>query len=397
VGLLLTIGSAQSYAQDDPNNLIPDSFKGIITVLKPGDKPDTKTYVEENSRDGLRLRGVHRANPAPPYNRFSYLMAWRQDASGKLPVLLTIAGTPAVKQIDYDAWREEAGPKENGVDGHLEDFARRGYLGVMAFDPFGLRLDGSMEHACAPETIASAVKQATDDLKIVLDGLGNEPEADMRHVVIVASGASAIAALSLAAQHVDGLEATVNISGGLYIRNCDQAAVNKTISEILSGIGADHPAPSLWLYADNNEILDQATTNAWHDTYVKAGGGADLAFIDMNGKPGYLLGNLPASFLKMTPHINGFLDNLGLPAVHEAEVDKLVARLGDEKFRNLARLYLVGPSYKALAVSQSGKWIGMDFSETVDIPAYGAALHDCNQTSGGEGCHILMLNNDYQQ
>jgi hypothetical protein len=230
-----------------------------------------------------------------------------------------------------------------------------------------------------------------------LTALRNEPEADMGQVVIVANGASALAALALAARHIDGVKGIVNTSGGLILNGCDLRAINEAMGDRLTDYGKMGTVPSLWLYADNDQAFDMATVNHWRDAYANGGNSAELAFVSMEGKPGYLLNFLPTSVVKKMPYVDRFLGHLGLPTIKESDVDKLIAKLGNAAFRALAREYLSGPGDKALAVSHSGKWVGAEYADLDDSIAVNFALRDCNQRSGGEACHILMLNNDYQR
>ena len=393
VGTLLAIFASQATGQDKPGEPSPNKPQ-TSTVLSKGEQSDPDTDISENTRDGLRFRTVARRDSGDPSGWQIYGLSWPEATTGQLPVALIISSRPEAKVIDTDLWSKESGRKDNGMSGHSDDFARRGYLAVWIM--LTHQMSDLEFSSCQPEAIATAIEQGVEKIQRLLNALRKEPEADLKHIVIIANGATAVTALVLATRHVDGLKGVINVSGGLSLPDCDARATNDVIGKILATGGANRSTPSLWLYADNDEAFDQMTVGDWRDAYMKVAGDVDLAFIGMDHKPGYLLNFLPASFLRMAPRINGFLDHLGLPAVHESDVDKLVTKLGDEKFRDLAREYLAGPGHKALAVSQSGKWVGTDFSETNDIGAINFTLRDCNQRSG-EGCHILMLNNDYQR
>jgi dienelactone hydrolase len=318
-----------------------------------------------------------------------YLAMRRKGTVGRLPVAIV-----------YKALPETNGPlpldftfNENQ---QLKDLALRGYLAIGLTRPGNARSNVFLyaQDRCAPDKVDDLFARGADYLQAVIGSVSQEPSADPRRIIVVANGGASMDSIALATRHVDGLKAIVNVSGGVYIENCQASDI---VRQILSTYRADVSVPTLWLYADNDTLFDKTLVTAERDTYVAAGGRAELWFLHVDGEPGYLLNFSRQGRLAILPHVDSFLAKLGLPAVVDANVDQLVALLGSERFRDLARQYMSGPSEKALVASNSRRWVGWNFNGPNRDSAIKAALEVCGEHATSEACHVIMINNDIQQ
>jgi dienelactone hydrolase len=277
---------------------------------------------------------------------------------------------------------------------HTRDMAVRGYLAV-SVEHDVLRSQAYLDNnnRCSIGVLNDVFQRNADYLQAVLHAVAADPAADMQHIVIVANGAASLDALALATRRIDGLRAVVNVAGGASIRNC---AIGELVNAMLAIYGAQGTVPSLWLYADNDGYLDQATVNGMLQAYTQAGGNAHADFLHLDGERPILLLTSTIGRSLMLPRIDAFLKQLGLPGTQEKDIDALTARLGGESHRALAREYLQAPCEKALVASTAGDWLGYEVNAEFPSKAKNLALARCQNSAAGRTCHVIMQNNAFQ-
>ena len=91
-----------------------------------------------------------------------------------------------------------------------------------------------------------------DDLAATLRSVAQRPDADPAHVIVIGESAGGAAGIALAARHPPGLQAVINVSGGLRFEECPK---EEELVAAFRAYGARSRVPSLWIYARNDSFF----------------------------------------------------------------------------------------------------------------------------------------------
>ena len=158
------------------------------------------------------------------------------------------------------------------------------------------------------------------DIDAVIDYMSAQPYVDGARVVVAGGsfgGWNTLAYGVLNRREVKGL---INFAGGALISNCPMEALSQDLA--LKHYAQATRLPSLWLYGENDSKFSTPVWHAMFDSYVEAGGKAELADVgkflpDTHNMMGY-----PEGLVVWAPKVDAFLARIGLPN-HIAHPDYL--------------------------------------------------------------------------
>ncbi len=306
---------------------------------------------------------------------------------GRLPIALITHGSP----------RDPAGRAKYRARFMLpqaRDLAHRGWLVVAVMRRgFGASEGPFAEgYTCAAPDFGKALDTAAQDIEAVRRAIAERSDADATRVLGLGVSVGGAAMLAWAATRPKGLVGVVNISGGSGAfkpeNNCDEDRLVSTFA----AYGARSPAPTLWLYAENDSYFGPGLVRRLHGAYTREGGEATLALFGSVGRDGHQLWDLFAGRALWLPTLDQFLRAQNLSTWDSRPIDALASRLPARERAAMAR-YLSAPGEKALSVSRVKRkawfWAG-----SADIhSARQKSLEGCERDSA-ERCDVLVENFD---
>jgi dienelactone hydrolase len=192
-------------------------------------------------------------------------------------------------------------------------FAERGYLAAIPQRPGHGETGGVWVEdygSCQNPHYLEAGLAAAREVRAVLNALLGRHDVRRDRIVLVGHSAGGWASLALAALQPPGLAAVINFAGGLGGRSYDIPHRNCAPERLIAAAGqygASARVPTLWIYARNDTYFDPALATAMAGAFVRAGGRADLRFIDGDSSDGHFILFDAAAEPKWTPLVERFL------------------------------------------------------------------------------------------
>ena len=245
-------------------------------------------------------------------------------------------------------------------------FLSRGYAVAMPMMRGYAGSEGQQIYShCNQELVGLSNAQ---DIDAVINYMSIQPYVDGSRVVVAGGsfgGWNTLAYGTLNRREVKGL---ISFAGGALISNCPMEALSQDLA--LKHYAQATKLPSLWLYGENDSKFSTPVWHAMFESYVEAGGRAELADLgkfmpDTHNMMGY-----PEGQAVWAPKVDAFLGRIGLPnhatnpgylpapfppATHAAVLDDVAAvpYLNDAG-RSAYRKFLTLPMPRVFFVAPSG-------------------------------------------
>jgi dienelactone hydrolase len=323
--------------------------------------------------------------------RLEALIMRRADAKGRLPIALITHG----KNFAVD---ENARKSARDVIGQMHDFAHRGWLAVSVLRRGFGRSEGpeTRSGGCDHQNFRDYFTYNADDLMAALEVVARRPDADAARVLGIGVSAGGGSVIALAARQPKGLVAVVNVSGGLHLkrRNGDSCDFADSLTDAFGFFGRQNRTPTLWLYAENDNLFGADLVRRMHAAYVAGGGVAELKIFPPIGDDGHRLCNRFEGRKQWLPVLDAFLLANRLPTWDRAALEaKIRTVLNVDTSRASIETYLAAPSPKALAMARTSRkfswWAGGK-----DLAAMRQkSIADCEQKNS-EPCTVVLENFD---
>lgn len=278
-----------------------------------------------------------------------------------------------------------------GMTSRALAFAKRGFVAVVAMRRgYGTSQGQYAENdgTCEATRYLEASRAGARDLVATVAAAAARPGVDRTRILVVGDSVGGINALALAAMPPPGVLGVVNFAGG---RGGDPAEPGKVcqpdrLIEAVRSFGAAGKLPTLWIYAENDQLFSAALARQMYQSYVGPGGKATLAMLPPIGRDGHRV--FMEGGAAWREPLDAFLRQHGLPTLQPtaAATPALPAGLGANG-RAGFQAYLQSPlPYKAFASSGDGL-TGWAASPRARDEARRAALANCQKA--GRACDVV--------
>ena len=318
--------------------------------------------------------------------RLEALVVKGVEAGGRLPLAFVSSGRPGSTSDSLD-------DAFTALQPIARDLARRGWLSVIVNRRGYGRSDGSIQSddlRCEKTTMLSYMYSDADELRAALEVLAKRSDVDATRIMSIGHSAGGGASMGFNARSVPGTVGIVNLSGGEHWDSCH---VENSIPIDFRDLGSHSRAPSLWIFAHNDENHPPEQVDAMREAFTAAGG--KLRFLQIEDAPGsgHTATITSPGRRKWLPVMDAWLRERNLPTWSLARVDTLMNQLGwgrmGESRRTFLKDYIDGPGEKALAGDSNN---GASWSQRATLEeARTEALARCQQK--GVPCTVLMENN----
>lgn len=276
-----------------------------------------------------------------------------------------------------------------GLTAQATAFARRGFVAVVAMRRgYGTSQGQYAESdgSCEATRFAEASKAGARDLVAIVAAAAALTSVDRSRILVIGESVGGVAALALAALPPPGVVGAINFAGG---RGGDPARPGQVcqqdrLVEAVRGFGAAGKIPTLWLYAENDEVFPPALARAMFQAYSGAGGKARLAMLPAIERGGH--GLFQRAPERWNPVVDEFLAGLRLPTLRLDESPSIPPRLGTNGQAAFAEYAVSGFPFKAFANSGQGPF-GWAASLRSITEARETALANCTRT--GKPCAVV--------
>lgn len=284
-------------------------------------------------------------------------------------------------------------------------FLARGYAVVVPMRQGFSKSEGSyIGGGCNVES--NGYVQA-EDVRAVLDEVVAQPWAEKDRILVMGQSHGGWTTLAFGTFDYPGVRGLVNFAGGLRQDQC--AGWQAALARAAAPYGRSTRVPSIWFYGDNDSYFAPTTFRPVYESYVAAGGKAELvAFGEFGGDAHAMFGSKAGEAI-WQPRVQAFMQAIGLPTdvkfgdlasirtvpiperthfagLHDVEAVPFLKASGREGYRN----FLTKTVPRAFAISPSGAW---GWAEMGDDPL-ARALANCNRNAKDQVCRLYAVNED---
>lgn len=146
---------------------------------------------------------------------------------------------------------------------------RRGRGGSDGVYGEGFGADRSSGYSCDPATALAGLDRATQDVGAVLEHLDQQPDVDMRRLLIGGVSRGGVLAIACAGRWPDRFVGALNFNGGWLGRAC---ATHEQVNPQAFARGTPFRGPTLWLHGSHDPYYRIAHCRAHFAAYLAAGG-----------------------------------------------------------------------------------------------------------------------------
>jgi dienelactone hydrolase len=177
----------------------------------------------------------------------------------------------------------------------------------------GARWDAQGQCAGAPG-VSRAIGSAAAAVREALDWTRAQSWAKRDRIILAGQSVGGITSVVLGGQNPPGVVAIINFSGGAAgnpTRHPGQSCGVEDVAAVYAAAGRRARAPSLWLYAANDQYWGQDAPRRWHAAYAQ--GGSRSKFVMTAPVPDSDGHNLMRRGGRLwSEHVNPFVASLGL-------------------------------------------------------------------------------------
>lgn len=163
-------------------------------------------------------------------------------------------------------------------------------------------------YGCNQETVGL---NNAKDIYAVVNFMLRQTFIDDHRVVVAGQSFGGWNTLALGALKHPKVSGLINFAGGAKISSCGQT--QSTLALAAKHYGAHTTIPSLWFYGDNDSKFAPSVWRAMFDSYVGAGGKAELVAYGRFMEDSHNLLGFPESLRIWSPKVDAFLAKIGLP------------------------------------------------------------------------------------
>jgi dienelactone hydrolase len=232
---------------------------------------------------------------------------YRPEGDGPFPLVVVNHGSPRNPALRERDRRESYGSA-------IRWFVTRGFVAVLPMRRGYAGTGGPWAEGYGrcnnPDYEAAGVESARD-IRAVVDFMRSQPYIDDRRILLVGHSAGGFGALALASEGLDGILGVVNVAGGRGSGPSGHQCMPDRLVEATAAFARTVRVPTLWLYAENDLFFRPPLVRQMHEAFVKAGGDAELIFLEPSGKDGHGLFTRAGDAKLWTPAVDAFLRRLG--------------------------------------------------------------------------------------
>jgi len=188
-------------------------------------------------------------------------------------------------------------------------FLSRGYAVVLpmmrGFAGSGGELVG---HGC---DVARVARDNAKDIQAVMSFMSTQPDIDASRVVAIGQSFGGWNTLALGAEAPPNLVGLIDASGGLRTSACGDT--RRSLITGSADFGKRTSVPSLWFYADDDDLFPPEVWRAMFAAYVAAGGKAELVGLGRVGPDAHAFAKYPENLPLWVPRLDAFLGRIGMP------------------------------------------------------------------------------------
>lgn len=166
---------------------------------------------------------------------------------------------------------------------------------------------------CANPVYHEVGLETARDIRAGVEFIRDRPDVDGQRIVLIGHSAGAHGALALASANIPGLAGVINFAGGRGGDPSGHCASDRLVATMARWAGTT-AVPTLWIYAENDDVFAPPLVRRMHAAYVQAGGQAELHVLPPSGPNGHLFFNRGGATSQWGPHVRAFLAQIGLPS-----------------------------------------------------------------------------------
>jgi len=146
---------------------------------------------------------------------------------------------------------------------------------------------------CDSADFVTAGQATADDIVAALDHLLRQPHVAKGGTVVIGQSAGGWGTLALASRNPEGIAAFINFAGGRgAARKSNEGGVNCSPDALVAAagvFGSSTRQPTLWIYTENDSLIDKELSGRMHAAYKAAGGRSRYELLPPFGSEGHTL------------------------------------------------------------------------------------------------------------
>ena len=145
----------------------------------------------------------------------------------------------------------------------------------LGYGETGLHPDPEIAGRCDAPELKPMIRVLTDQNTAAIEFARRKPWVDPDRVLLLGQSLGGLASLATGAVRLPGVAGIINFAGGFGGRpdRLRNPCAPERLAAILGEIGTAATVPSLWIYAENDQLWGADWPRDWHRAYV--GNGAD--------------------------------------------------------------------------------------------------------------------------
>lgn len=165
---------------------------------------------------------------------------------------------------------------------------------------------------CNDPDYLRAANASADDIIATIDAMHSVAHVNTKHVVIVGWSAGGYGTLAAGARSPAGVVGLVNFDGGRGSQGAGKDCDPAQLVTVAGKFGATTSAPSLWLWATNDERFPVALGRKMFAAYERGRpkGADQFVVLPRYDTDGHGLFDDPAEVPVWSPHVSAFLESL---------------------------------------------------------------------------------------
>ena len=237
---------------------------------------------------------------------------YRPRRDGRVPLAIVNHGSPVT--MDPDRRRGVGRARFEALSRWLVD---RGFAVVVPMRRGFAGSDGEYAEdfgPCQDPDYARTGREAARDVSATLDHLSHSDFVDPHRIIVLGHSTGGWAAIAFSANAGTAVGGFINFAGGRGGRDPNgsgERCARPPLLEATALFGRTSRIPSLWVYAENDNIFPPDVARAMLDSFRGAGGQAELVVLPPIGKEGHPFIHRPDAVPLWSAPVSRFLQGLG--------------------------------------------------------------------------------------